>query len=164
MPHSPTTSQKARRQPLSKLVVDVFNDDQACLDLARAAAELCDAPIALVSLQVGDQMWFKTRVGLDVEGIPKHASFCECAMRGCDDVLVVEDASADPRFANNDLVTGPLGIRFYVGAPLLTSKSEVLGNLCVLDTKPKKLDPKHLATIIFLGRQVAAILEKSKRI
>ncbi|MBA3595504.1 MAG: GAF domain-containing protein [Polaromonas sp.] len=138
----------------------MFNQDQACLDLARSAAQLCDTPIALVSLKVEDRQWFQTRVGLDAKEIPSRESFCECAMQFCDEVLVVEDAKTDPRFADNALVTGPLGIRFYAGAPLVTSKKGVLGNLCVLDVKPKKMNPEQLEMLAFLSKQVAIILEE----
>lgn len=155
-----TNDQNAKLKRFADLSADLFNHDQVCLDLARAAAELCDAPVALVSLKVGERLWFQTRIGLDVSEIPSRSSFCECAMELCDEVLVVEDATVDPRFANNDLVAGPLGIRFYVGAPLVTSKRHVLGNLCVLDSKSKKLKPGQIETLAFLGKQVAEILEK----
>lgn len=157
---TPTADQTAKMKKFAELSADLFNQDQACLDLARAAAELCGTPIALVSLKVGDQLWFQTRVGLDAKEIPSRESFCECAMQFSDEVLVVEDARTDPRFATNALVTGPLGIRFYTGAPLVTSKNEVLGNLCVLDVNPKKMKPEQLEMLAFMSKQVAAILEK----
>lgn len=161
MPPSPTIAQEAKLKELAEITAVAFSQDEACLDLTRAAAHLCDAPIALVSLHRGERMWFHTRVGLEADAIPKRASFCECAMEFCDSVLVVEDAAADPRFADNDLVTGSLGIRFYVGAPLVTSRGDVLGNLCVLDSKAKKLAPQQLETLMFLARQVTEILEKN---
>lgn len=160
MPTTHTDDQTLKMKRFADLAADLFNQDQACLDLARTAAQLCDSPIALVSLKVGERLWFHTRVGLDVKEIPSRESFCECAMQFSDKVLVVEDARADPRFAANALVTGPLGIRFYTGAPLVTSKQEVLGNLCVLDSKPKKMKPEQLEMLTFLSKQVAARLEE----
>ena len=160
MPTVNTNDQNAKLKRFADLSADLFNHDQACLDLARAAAQLCDTPVALVSLKVGERLWFQTRVGLDASEIPSRDSFCECAMELCDEVLVVEDATIDPRFATNDLVTGPMGIRFYVGAPLVTSKGHVLGNLCVLDSKSKRLKPEQVESLVFLGKQVAEILEK----
>ena len=160
MPNFNTDDQNVKLRRFADISAESFNHDQVCLDLARAAAELFDAPVALVSLKVGERLWFQTRVGLDINGISFQDSFCECAMELRDEILVVEDAIADPRFTNNDLVAGPLGIRFYVGAPLVTSKRHVLGNLCVLDSKPKKLKPEQVEMLGFLGKQVAEILEK----
>ena len=162
MPNTRTNSQVAKLKQLSLALAESFKDEQAYLDLTCAAADLFDANIALISLQNGDSMWFKTRVGLEITEIPKQASFCEWAMQFCDRVFVVEDTAKDPRFANNALVTGPLGIRFYVGAPLVTSTRQVLGNLCVLDSRPKKLESQQLETLKFLGKQVTEMLEKSK--
>lgn len=156
------SKKKAKLVQLAHIAVASFSEEQAYLDLTQAAATICDADIALISLHDGDRMWFKTRVGLAATEIPKHASFCECAMKFSDQALVVENASRDPRFANNPLVTGPLGIRFYAGSPLVTSTQQVLGNLCVLDSKPKKLNAEQLDMLQFLGKQVAVMLEKSK--
>ncbi|WP_349283115.1 GAF domain-containing protein [Polaromonas hydrogenivorans] len=143
-------------------MAEQFNDEQAYVDLTTTALQVCQGRIALISLQDGDKMWFRTRVGLDALQIPKDKSFCECAMAFCDRILVVEDAAADPRFADNPLVTGPLGIRFYVGAPLVLSTGLVLGNLCVLDSEPRKLAAEELDMLDFLSKQVAVMLEKSR--
>ena len=152
----------AKLKELARLAVASFNEEQPYIDLTQAAASLCDAEIALISLHDEDRMWFKTRVGLEATEIPKKASFCECAMGYTEKLLVVENAVEDSRFASNPLVTGPLGIRFYVGAPLVMSNGQVLGNLCVLDSKPKKLDAEQMEMLQFLGKQVAVMLEKSK--
>ena len=87
--------------------------------LVSLAARLFNVPIALVSLVDDERQWFKARCGLDVEQTPRSISFCVYAILG-DDVMVVPDATLDPRFAENPLVTGGPRIRFYAGAPLIT--------------------------------------------
>ena len=154
-------AQRSRCKDLARIAAEQFNDEQAYTDLTTAALQVCDGRIALISLQDTDKMWFRTRVGLEALEIPKEKSFCECAMAACDQILMVEDAAADPRFSSNPLVTGPLGIRFYVGAPMRLSTGQVLGNLCVLDTEPKKLASESLELLDFLSKQVAQMLEKS---
>jgi GAF domain-containing protein len=76
------------------------------------------------------------------------------------EILVVEDASADPRFASNPFVTGEAHIRFYAGAPLVTSAGHPVGTLCLLDSKPRKIDPDQLRELRFLAQQVIDTMER----
>jgi GAF domain-containing protein len=54
-----------------------------------------------------------------------------------EDTMVVPNATLDPRFAENPLVTGDMHIRFYAGHPLRNKEGFPLGSLCVIDTAPK---------------------------
>ncbi|HWK44056.1 MAG TPA: GAF domain-containing protein [Stellaceae bacterium] len=104
--------------------------------LTRLAARLFNTPIALISLVDTDRQWFKSCVGLDVTEIDRSTSFCAHAILK-DDVTVVLDATEDPHYAHDSLVTGAPGIRFYAGAPLVTADGYRLGSLCVIDTAPR---------------------------
>ena len=106
-------------------------------DLAAFAAELCTAPIALITIIEGEQQHFLSARGTDLVGTPRDVSFCSHALVGTD-LLVVPDATADPRFADNMLVTGKIGIRFYAGAPMVTPGGVVIGTVCVLDRAPRE--------------------------
>ena len=131
-------------------------------DIAELAALICEAPIALVSLVAEGRQWFKARVGLDATETPRSQSFCTHAILG-DDLLVVPDALADPRFAANPLVTGEPGIRFYAGAPLVTPDGHSLGTICVIDRVPRDLDPARRRALGALARDVIAQLELRRR-
>jgi GAF domain-containing protein len=85
--------------------------------ITRLAAMTFGVPTAVVSLVDADRQWFKSRVGLDATETGRDVAFCDYAIRQ-EGVMVVLDATADPRFCNNPLVTGALGISFYAGAPL----------------------------------------------
>jgi PAS domain S-box-containing protein len=127
------------------------------------AARLCDAPIALVSIVEDVRQRFLARRGLDASETPRDVSFCAHAMLG-DDIFVVPDAAADPRFADNSLVTGPPHIRFYAGAPLVAQGGEPLGALCVIDTAPRAdLTPLQRQGLMLMARQVMAELERRRR-
>jgi PAS domain S-box-containing protein len=106
-------------------------------DLVSFAAELCGAPIALLSLVEEEYQRFLARSGTDLEQTPRSMSFCAHAMHH-HAVMEVPDARLDPRFTDNALVTGPPYVRFYAGAPLVSSEGVPLGALCVLGTEPRE--------------------------
>ncbi|MGB0768564.1 MAG: sensor domain-containing phosphodiesterase [Phycisphaeraceae bacterium] len=109
--------------------------DQSFNDLAQLAAQLCDVPVALVSLIDRDRQWFKARLGLELEQTNRDVSFCAHAI--CEDgTLVVEDATQDERFRDNPLVTPDNGIRFYAGAKVCDEDGLPLGTLCLIDHQP----------------------------
>ncbi|RME68391.1 MAG: GAF domain-containing protein [Verrucomicrobia bacterium] len=132
--------------------------EKAYDDLAELASVICGTPVALVSLVDADRQWFKARVGLDVEEPSRDVAFCAHAILG-EDLLVVPDATRDDRFADNPLVTGAPGVRFYAGAPLITPDGYGLGTLCVVDSQPHELTDEQARALRMLSRQVMALLE-----
>ena len=129
-------------------------------DIVRLASRLFDVPIALISLVDDDRQWFKARVGLDACETGRDVAFCAHAIRG-DDVMIVLDARLDPRFAENPLVTGAAGIRFYAGAPLAAPCGAKLGTLCVIDTKPRATPSPELVRL--LADMAGLIMDKLER-
>ncbi|MDJ0974371.1 MAG: GAF domain-containing protein [Planctomycetota bacterium] len=130
-------------------------------DITACAAQLCDTPIALVSLVDKERQWFKSRVGLDATETPRDFAFCAHAILEVGP-LVVRDATVDPRFADNPLVTQAPDIRFYAGAPLVTPEGHGLGTLCVIDREPRELDAQRLEALSALARLVVDQLEMRK--
>ena len=118
--------------------------------ITRLAAELMDVPICLISLVGEHEQWLKSHHGLDVQSTPRDTSFCAHTITG-DDLFIVHDASEDSRFRANPLVTGPPFIRFYAGAPLITSEGAHLGALCLIDTRPRELAAEQRRLLQRLG-------------
>jgi diguanylate cyclase (GGDEF)-like protein len=131
--------------------------------LTELAAQLLQVPIALISLVDEHRAWFKSQVGLAAPEASRSVSFCAHAVNG-QDVFVVEDASLDPRFADNPLVTGPSRLRFYAGAPLVLRSGEVIGTLCVIDRTPRRLGATEQSLLRVLAQRVVVELELRRQV
>ncbi len=107
--------------------------------LVELARETFGVKTVLISLIDHDRQWFKARIGLDAEQTPRDLSFCGHAILASEP-LMVTDASRDPRFHDNPLVTGPPFIRFYAGEPLHASNGQAIGTLCLIDPSPRLLN------------------------
>lgn len=133
-------------------------DDPHLDRIVDLAAAVLAMPIALVSLVDRDRQWFPARHGLETRQTPRTMAFCAHTI-AADDVLVVPDALLDERFANNPLVQGEPGVRFYAGAPLQSAEGHNLGTLCVIDRRPRQLDPPQVAQLRQLAELVMRELE-----
>lgn len=127
-------------------------------NITLLAAQICGAPIALMSLVDSDRQWFKSKVGLDLCETARDVALCSHAIMQRD-LFIIEDTAADPRFASNPLVLSDPKIRFYAGAPLITANDAVLGTLCVIDQVPRRLTAGQTNALRALSRQVMAHLE-----
>ncbi|TGL59041.1 hybrid sensor histidine kinase/response regulator [Leptospira sarikeiensis] len=126
--------------------------------IVRAASLICGAPIALVTLIDSERQWFKARLGIDDTETLRRDSFCQFAVAE-NKFLIVEDAETDSRFKSNPYVLGDPNIRFYAGAPLRTPDGYVLGTLCVIDSKPKKITPAEIQALEALADSVVSFME-----
>jgi PAS domain S-box-containing protein len=127
-------------------------------DLLQLAAQICETPMAAITLVDAERQWFKASAGLSFRETDRRHSFCSHAIEG-DGPFIVEDARADPRFAGNPYVTGDPGIRFYAGVPLESSMGPKLGTIAVLDRIPRQLAQRQLTALQALARQAMTLLE-----
>ncbi len=129
-------------------------------DLAALAADILDAPIAVVNLIAADRQWFKAEVGIGTDTLPLDVSICRHAILQSG-MLVIPDLACDPRFDDNPLVHAIDGLRFYAGALIVTPDDLPLGTVCVLDTKPRPegISERQERALRVLAAQTMARLE-----
>jgi PAS domain S-box-containing protein len=114
--------------------------------ITRLATRLFDVPIAMVNVVDHDSQWCLATQGISLTRTSREVSFCTHTIQQSG-VMVVEDARTDDRFADNPLVIGEPGIRFYAGAPLTAPNGYRLGTLCLIDTKPRSFSESDRASL-----------------
>lgn len=131
-------------------------------DIVEIARTLTGSPIALITMldvEVGRQ-WFKAARGAsDLTETPLETSFCALAAADDQDMLMIPDATRDPRTADMAVVTGEPKVRSYAGVLLRSPLGVPIGSVCVLDLVPRSYEPEVLNSLRALARQVSAQLE-----
>lgn len=126
--------------------------------LVNMASETCETPVALLTLVDQDTQWLRVRTGTDVTDMPRGISFCNYTIQN-DNVLVIPDMLSDQRFVDNPLVVNEPNVRFYAGAPLITSDGQRIGSICVIDLKPNALNKQQEFILKMLSRQAINMME-----
>lgn len=128
-------------------------------DVVEIARTLTGAPIAMVSFVDSDRQWFKAERGAGITETPLETSFCAFLVKADEDMLVIPDATADPRTAGMSIVVQDPAVRAYAGVALRSAEGAPLGTLCVLDIKPRGFSDMEMNSLQALARQVTAHLE-----
>jgi GAF domain-containing protein len=108
--------------------------------LARLAAQVLNAPVALVSLVDADRQFFKSCLGLpepwaSARQSPLSHSFCQHAVASREPLLV--DDSREHELLRDNLAIRDMGVVAYAGIPLIDAGGHALGTLCVIDSRPR---------------------------
>jgi PAS domain S-box-containing protein len=161
----PLAVEEARRLAALRELGVLDTAPEAAFDtITRAAAQLCGAPIALVSLVDAQRQWFKSNLGLTgVAETARDVAFCDHAIRDAA-LFEVADATQDARFAANPLVTGEPRICFYAGAPITLPGGERIGTVCVIDRAPHQLDDHQRAMLQSLAAIAATLLTQRRQL
>jgi hypothetical protein len=127
--------------------------------LVDLASQICNCPIALISLVDKDRQWFKAKKNLEATETNRDIAFCAHTILQ-EDVMVINDAKTDERFHDNPLVAGELNIGFYAGAPIVSSEGYSLGTVCVIDHMEKNdFTSSQKSALKIIANQVSKLLE-----
>ncbi len=132
-------------------------------DIVELASKICDTPVSLISLVDEGRQWFKARVGFEPQETTLDQSVCSHAILSTE-FTEIPDMGADPRTVDNPLFVGDPKVQFYAGANLVAPNGQVIGTLCVLDTKPRHLNDFQKQALQTLSRHVMMQLELRKKI
>jgi len=126
--------------------------------IVELVSNVCQTPIALISIVEQSRLCWRARVGIEAMETPRAVAFCAHAILS-DAPLVVADTRDDVRFFDNPLVIGSPHIRFYAGVPLVAPGGERIGTLCTIDFRPRRLEDSQHRALTILSHQVVALLE-----
>lgn len=127
-------------------------------DVVKIAAQICGVPIAALTFIDGERQWFKAKIGIESSETMREDAFCAHTIQS-ENLMLIEDAAADPRFAENPFVVGEPYIRFYAGAPLVNGEGHALGSLCVIDREVRTLSEPQKLALEALARLVVSHME-----
>lgn len=125
--------------------------------LVRLAAYVTKAPIAMFTLIMKDQQWFKSRVGFEGESTSRDWAFCNETLVA-NQFTVVEDLTRDETYKRNPTLEDPYGFRFYAGAPVRDPLGFALGSVCVIDVVPRVLKDEERDALITIAEAVSNLI------
>lgn len=133
--------------------------------VSELAAEICDCPVAIVSLMDDRRQWFKSKYGLptDFTECPREITVCNSTL-SANDLIYVPDLTANDRFKHLGVVTDEPHLRFYCGMPLISREGYALGTLCVVAFEPRELRPAQREAVRRLAQQAMALLELRRQL
>lgn len=130
--------------------------------LVKLGSRVFNAAYCLISLVDRDRLWFKAKTGLNVCESDRSGSFCTHTIQSSEPYKI-QDTLTDPLYKLNPLVTGPLGLRSYLGVPLYCSAGSRIGSFCILDVTPRQWTVSEVQIIEKMGRMAELLLLKSSR-
>jgi len=163
-----TSPEEERLEALNRYHVLDTEAEQCFDDITSVVAAICSTSVCVVSLVGSERLFFKS-LYMSEEFKAKHYNICKNPPRSpttfcsaCiekNGLFVINDAKADPKYANNPMVTGPPYLQFYAAYPLRSHAGHCIGTLGVADQKPRELTKTQSDALIKMARQVESQLE-----
>jgi len=155
MQHPPIPANEMERlMSLSELDVDYTGLADNFKDLTKLAAKVAGTEMSLFNLLDSYTQWSVSAHNIELEQMPREESVCQYVVATDDDHFEVPDLSADERFKDMPYVTGDAALRYYYGVPVQTKEGHRIGALCVIDVKPKELNPEKVELLKIIADEI----------
>lgn len=162
MPAAPIPENEPERQKALDAYRVIGSQPNAVFEtVVQLAAQVCETPIALISLIDRDRQHLIARYGLDVPHTPRSHALCTHSILS-NTLTEARDATEDERFFDSPLVTGPPGIRFYAAQPITTPDRFNIGTICVAALEARELSDLQRAALLQLSKMTTLLLEARK--
>jgi predicted PurR-regulated permease PerM len=144
--------------------LDVLDESEegAFQRLASNLARSFDAPIALVTAAQHERQIWEAQCGLPDDALSfedaMHDPSVLTRMVAAESLLIIPDTAEDPLSANEPFLR-ERGIRFYAAVPLKSHDGNVMGSLCVLDTRPRQITEKQKEMLHWIAEVVTTAIE-----
>ncbi len=157
----------ARLEELYSLGIIDSPQDQKYDRITRIVSQAFKVPICFISFITEDRQWFKSCVGMDpIVGssreIDRSASFCQHVV-ATNQPVIVTDVKSHPLLKGKHSFEKS-NTKFYVGVPLKTKRGNIIGSLCILDTKPRSFSDEELTLLTEYTDWVMAEVELEKEL
>lgn len=130
--------------------------------LAELASVICNAPVSFVTFADKNELILKGVKGVSLEKVPREGSFCDYTLNSIDG-FDVPDTAEDSRFPDELEITNEFTARSYCGHSITDDQGEILGTICVLDSKPREFSPEQKRGIAIIAEELTSIIIKQKR-
>lgn len=145
-------------------LLDSNPSDESYDRLCNMAARLFRTEISLISLVDVDRVWYKSKFGVELDGVPRDVSFCSHTIVNVPKYSCIADISKSEYFKDHMLVKHPYNFRFYAGVNIIID-SEVVGTVCVMDRKERRqssFDGDQMQNLIDLTNIVQEMMISSR--
>ena len=156
-------AEQPRLQAAEQYELGEVPHDPALDDIARLAAQVCNAPVGMVTILERENIAILGQHGLDLTHAPRQTLPCETTVQA-EGVYQIPDARRDPAYASAGIALGDGRFRFYAGAPVQTPNGVPIGTLAVMDNVARKLSPTQIDSLEALSHMVTTRLELVMRV
>ncbi|MCS6958937.1 MAG: ATP-binding protein [Pseudanabaenaceae cyanobacterium SKYGB_i_bin29] len=126
--------------------------------LTLLAANICQAPVAMINLVDADRVWVKSSYGLPVCEVGRQDAMCSYTILS-ESPFIVEDATQDAQVSDSPLVCQVPHVRFYLGVPLISPRRFSLGSFCIIDFVPRQIEQQKVQMLQTLAEQAVHLFE-----